>query len=134
AALLGVRVRIVELPAWMLAGALASAFGMLLSPLYCLSSEIVGPFLLRGFPASLLGGMTSFRGALIAGLAVGLIDAEVAVFAGYEWRDIARFVVILGMLLIRPAVIFGQIKVQRVRQIWTYQLPFLAACASFALV
>lgn len=114
ATLLGVRVRVVELSAWMLVGALAAAFGMLLSPLYSLSSEMMEPFLLKGFAAALLGGLTSFRGALIAGLAVGVIDAEVAVFAGDEWRDIASFIVILGVLLIRPAGIFGQIKVQRV--------------------
>jgi branched-chain amino acid transport system permease protein len=112
--MLGVRVRVVELAAWMIAGGMGAAIGMLFAPQYSLSSEMMEPFLLKGFAAALLGGLTSFRGAVIAGLAIGVIDAFVAVFAGQEWRDIASFVVILGVLLIKPSGLFGKAKAVRV--------------------
>jgi branched-chain amino acid transport system permease protein len=112
--LLGIRVRMVELAAWMIAGGLGAAIGILFAPQYSLSSEMMEPFLLKGFAAALLGGLTSFRGAIVAGLAIGVIDALVAVFLGQEWRDMASFVVILGVLLLRPAGLFGTARIVRV--------------------
>lgn len=112
--MLGIRVRMVELIAWMIAGGLGAAIGLLFAPQYSLSSEMMEPFLLKGFAAALLGGLTSFRGAILAGLAIGIIDAFVAVFAGQEWRDIVSFVVILGVLLLKPAGLFGKTNAVRV--------------------
>jgi branched-chain amino acid transport system permease protein len=114
ATLLGVRVRMVELIAWLLVGGIGAAIGLLLAPSQSLSSEMMEPFLLKAFAAALLGGLSSFGGALAAGLLVGIVDAQVLVFAGSEWSDIASFVLILGILLIRPAGIFGRSRVQRV--------------------
>jgi branched-chain amino acid transport system permease protein len=112
--LLGIRVRVVELVAWILVGAMGAALGLLFAPLYSVSSEMMEPFLLKAFAAALLGGLTSFRGAVVAGLLMGVVDSLVAVYLGNEWRDIVSFVVILGVLLIRPAGLFGRAEIVRV--------------------
>jgi branched-subunit amino acid ABC-type transport system permease component len=71
-------------------------------------------FLLDGFTAALLGGLKSFRGAIVGGMLVGLLDSEVAVYARPEWRVIAAFAVMLGVLLFRPAGLFGTVPRVRV--------------------
>ncbi|CCQ44490.1 branched-chain amino acid transport system / permease component family protein [Pseudarthrobacter siccitolerans] len=112
--ILGVRVRFVIMIAWLIVGAIGAAIALLFTPLYSLSSDLMEPFLLKGFAAALLGGLSSFRGAIVAGLIVGVMDAEVAVFLGPEWRDVASFILLLGVLLIRPSGIFGQANTVRV--------------------
>jgi branched-chain amino acid transport system permease protein len=114
ARLIGIPVHRVEAVAWALSAAFALAVGMLFAPLFSLSSDMMSGFLLTGFTAALLGGLTSFRGALVAGILVGIMDSELSLYASTEWRAVATFAVMLGVLLLRPAGLFGRQAVIRV--------------------
>lgn len=114
ARLLGVRVVAVETLSWAIAGALAAVVGMMFAAQYSLYSEVMEPFLFKAFTAALLGGLSSFGGAIVGGLLIGVIDAELALFATTELRTIASLAIMIGVLLIRPNGLFGRERPERV--------------------
>jgi branched-chain amino acid transport system permease protein len=72
---------------------------------------------LVAFPAILLGGLESLGGAIVGGLAVGLVQALVqasSVGAIRNSSDIAPYVLLLIVLVIRPEGLFGQKRIERI--------------------
>jgi branched-chain amino acid transport system permease protein len=69
------------------------------------------------FPAILLGGLESFPGAIIGGILVGLAQALVQASANIEVRnsaEIAPYVLLMIVLIIRPEGLFGQKRIERI--------------------
>jgi branched-chain amino acid transport system permease protein len=64
--------------------------------------------LLPLFAAAILGGIGSVRGAVLGGYIVGLAESFSAPLVGAEYRAATAFVVLIGILLVRPAGIFGE--------------------------
>lgn len=98
--------------------AVAAAAGGLLGPLLVsktLAATSLGLFLaVKGFVVLILGGVGSHRGVLVAGLAIGLIEAYGARYIGPLYRDIVVFLVFAVVLLARPQGLFGDRKVRAV--------------------
>jgi len=63
--------------------------------------------LLPLFAASILGGIGSVPGAMLAGIIVGLGEAFAVRLVGAEWRSAVAFVVLVAVLLLRPQGLFG---------------------------
>ena len=70
---------------------------------------------LKAFIAAVIGGIGSVPGALIGGFAVGLLDYLV-VWAGVPtgYRDLAAFVVLILVLVIRPQGLLGRRESEKV--------------------
>ncbi|MCL4748083.1 MAG: branched-chain amino acid ABC transporter permease [Burkholderiaceae bacterium] len=64
--------------------------------------ELIG----RMFAVSVLGGVTSVRGALAAGVLLGIAESLVQIYAGASWATAVGFVVLLGTLAVRPQGMF----------------------------
>lgn len=67
--------------------------------------------------AAALGGLDSLRGAIVGGLVVGLIQSLVVGYVDFIPNELSLFIallVILGVLLVRPAGLFGTARVERV--------------------
>jgi branched-chain amino acid transport system permease protein len=62
---------------------------------------------LKGFGAAILGGLGSFGGAVVAGLALGLLESFVTGFVSSSYKDAVALVVLLTVLFIRPAGLWG---------------------------
>lgn len=60
--------------------------------------ELIG----RMFAVTVLGGVTSVRGTLVAGILLGVVESLVQVLAGASWATAIGFVMLLGALAIRP--------------------------------
>jgi branched-chain amino acid transport system permease protein len=88
-------------------GALAAATGYLAAPLIPASPALGVALLVKGFAAAALGGLGNNKGALIAGLIIGVTEATGSAYftAGYQQTII--LVVVLAILLIRPQGLFG---------------------------
>jgi len=72
---------------------------------------------LIAFPAILLGGLESFGGAILGGLAVGLVQELVKASTVSQVRnssDIAPYVLLLIILVLRPEGLFGQKRIERI--------------------
>jgi branched-chain amino acid transport system permease protein len=103
AALCGVPARRVVLQAFALAGLLAGVAGLLDAPGRTSLSVDAGVVLgLAGIAAAILGGLGSPRGALLGGLAVGLLQSLVVTLLDARWTDVVPLVLLVVLLAVRP--------------------------------
>ncbi|MBL8160524.1 MAG: branched-chain amino acid ABC transporter permease [Anaerolineae bacterium] len=112
---IGLRVRIILAVAWAIAALLATVGGVLQGGATTLSLNM--PLLaLLAFPAVLLGGLESIGGALVGGLVIGLIQEWAnLLFPGTQaGTELAPYVVLMIVLVIRPDGLFGQKRIERI--------------------
>jgi branched-chain amino acid transport system permease protein len=88
-----------------LAGAAGVIFGMYYTKIEPLMGIIPG---LKAFVAAVLGGIGIIPGAMAGGLLLGVIEALVSAAGFSLWRDGAAFVVLILILIFRPAGLFGK--------------------------
>lgn len=117
ARLVGVRVAWMLGLGWGLAAVLGAIAGMLTAPSVFLDPTMMQAILIYAFAAAVLGGIDSPIGAVVGGLLLGvglnLIGAYVD-FVGADLRLPAALLVILVVLLLKPAGIFGKQHVRKV--------------------
>jgi branched-chain amino acid transport system permease protein len=87
--------------------ALASAIGGLTGFLIVASHEQVTPMLgmwstLKGMLAMMLGGLGSLPGAVVGGLALGLLEAHSQWYLGPQFRDFIAYLLLFALLAVRP--------------------------------
>jgi branched-chain amino acid transport system permease protein len=87
--------------------ALASAIGGLTGFLIVASHEQVTPMLgmwstLKGMLAMMLGGLGSLPGAVVGGLALGLLEAHSQWYLGPQFRDFIAYLLLFTLLAVRP--------------------------------
>ena len=115
--LVGVRVGWMLALGWGLAALLGALSGMLVAPSLFLDPNMMRPVLLYAFAAAVLGGIDSPIGAVVGGLVLGvgleLLGAYVD-FVGTELQLPVALAIILVVLLVRPAGLFGRTAVARV--------------------
>ncbi|MCL4267771.1 MAG: branched-chain amino acid ABC transporter permease [Anaerolineae bacterium] len=112
----GIKVSRVFGLSWAIAGIIATLGGVLLATLTGVSVNL-STVALAAFPAILLGGLESFLGAVVGGLLVGIAVALVQTSTIVEVRnsaEIAPYVLLLIVLLIRPEGLFGQKRIERI--------------------
>lgn len=114
ASLMGVDVGRISMTVWVLAGMLAAVTGMLIAPISFLESALMRPYLLKAFTAAILGGLTSFPGAIVGGFILGVAEAFAGVFISLHFREPFTFAILLLVLLVRPAGLFGTVAKVRV--------------------
>jgi branched-chain amino acid transport system permease protein len=114
ATLMGVNVNHIYMLSFGIGSALAGLAGCLLSPIYTLSPQIGTSFILPAFAVVVLGGLGSVLGAYVGGFIVGLTEA----FAGYyldpSLKHAVLFAVFIGVLVVRPSGLFGQVGAEEV--------------------
>lgn len=110
---------------WAIASALAALAGTLLASGAGSLNPQVSPGLAAiaflGFPAIVLGGVDSPEGAVLGGLIIGIVwnifatyESEISGVLGHEFFKLAPFVIMILVLLVRPAGLFGTKEVRRV--------------------
>lgn len=110
----GLRVRVILAVAWAIAALLAGTGGMLFGGATSLTLTL--PLLaLRAFPAVLLGGLDSVGGALVGGLVIGLVEQwATLLFPNQVGTELAPYLVLMAVLVIRPDGLFGQRRIERI--------------------
>jgi branched-chain amino acid transport system permease protein len=93
--------------AWALAAGVAAIAGILLAPITFVHSTM-GLIGLKAFPAAVVGGFGSLPGAIVGGLVIGIVESMAGFFLPEGFKDIAAYVVVLLMLMIRPNGLFGE--------------------------
>jgi len=112
----GIKVSRVFGLSWGIAGVIATLGGVLLATVSGVSLNL-STVALIAFPAILLGGLESLGGALLGGFAIGLVQALVQTSRLIEVRnsaEIAPYLLLLVVLLIRPEGLFGQKRIERI--------------------
>jgi branched-chain amino acid transport system permease protein len=115
--LLGVRVGMMLALGWGLAAVLGAVAGMMAAPALTLDPNLMLIVLIYAFAAAVLGGIDSPVGAVVGGLALGVVINLLGTyvdFIGGELRLPAALTVLLIVLLVRPQGLFGHRVVRRV--------------------
>jgi branched-chain amino acid transport system permease protein len=115
ARLVGINVDWMLALGWGLAAAIGGVAGMMVAPIVFLDPNMMGGILLYAFAGALLGGITNPLGAVIGGFAVGVIENLAGTYlVGSELKLTLALVIIVGVLVVRPAGLFGRVIVSRV--------------------
>jgi branched-chain amino acid transport system permease protein len=120
-ALMGIRLTRVATGAWFIAGVLAAVGAIFLTTFPTPGVDRAsGLAALSAFPAAILGGLDSVVGAVVGGLIIGVVvtmaggyQDEIS-FLGRGLGQVAPYVVMVMVLLVRPAGLFGTKELTRV--------------------
>lgn len=104
---LGVDVRRIYSVVFTLGAVLGTTAGALVVPTAAASLDMAIEFVIEAFAVVVIGGLGSMRGALAGALIVGMIRALAIVFYP-EFEVLAIYVIVVAVLLLRPAGLFGK--------------------------
>lgn len=117
----GISARTVFALSWAISGALAALAGVTLAAGAAGLTPSIGAIALLAFPAMIVGGLDSPAGAVVGGLIIGLTQAlvagyqdDVAPWLGDGFSNVAPYVVMILILMLRPYGLFGTPEVRRV--------------------
>ena len=102
---------------WGMASAIGAVAGILIAPVVFLEPNMMGGVLIYGFAAAVLGGLSSPLGAVVGGFLVGVFENLVGTYIpgiGNELKLPIALALLITVLIVRPAGLFGQPVVKRV--------------------
>lgn len=105
--LMGIPVKKMILFSFILSAAMGAIAGIVITPISLMEYDRGALLGLKGFGASVLGGLGSFSGAVVAGLVLGLIEALCAGYLSSGYKDAVALIVLLLVLFIRPSGLFA---------------------------
>lgn len=119
AQLMGIPIKKVYRNVWIFSAMVATVGGILLAPRTLLDTNM-GYLGLKAFPAAVLGGFGSIPGAIVGGVMLGVIETLSLGTLSYnfawikEINDVIVWIVLIVVLMIRPAGIFGREEIKKV--------------------
>jgi len=113
--LMGIRVDGMLALGWGLAAAIGAVAGMMIAPVVFLDPNMMSGVLLYAFAGALLGGIANPLGAVAGGFAIGIIENLAGAYVvGNELKLTLALVIIVVVLTVKPAGLFGRTVVSRV--------------------
>ena len=114
---MGISVKRVFAITWAIAAVVASVGGILLGQINGINLSLAH-FGLKVFPVVILGGLDSVPGAILGGFIIGVLESLSSgyldpVFGGGV-REVAPFVLLVIVLMVKPYGLFGQVRIERV--------------------
>ncbi|MEG0047743.1 MAG: branched-chain amino acid ABC transporter permease [Clostridia bacterium] len=106
AGLMGINVTRVIQFAFFLSGSLAGISGVFLGINYSLTTTM-GSLVVKGFIASVIGGLGSMTGAIIGAVLLGIVETLLNFFLGTGYKEVIVLVIMLVFLLVHPQGIAG---------------------------
>jgi branched-chain amino acid transport system permease protein len=97
-----------------LSAALGAAGGILLAPITFTSYDAGTMLGLKGFVAAAFGGLGSAPGAVVGGLALGIIESMTAAYVSSAYKDAVAFILIILLFLVAPHGLLGAKTSERV--------------------
>ncbi len=114
ARLMGIDVERAVTLSYALSGLLAGVAGIMVAPLFTISSTMGTLFGIKAFAVAILGGIGSAWGVVAAGLAYGIAEALVTALLGSIYTQIVSFGLVILTLIIMPNGLFGRAEVRKV--------------------
>jgi branched-chain amino acid transport system permease protein len=114
ARLMGIDVERVITASFALSGLLAGVAGIMVAPLFTISSTMGTLFGIKAFAVAILGGIGSAWGVVVAGLIYGIAEALVTAMLGSVYTQIVSFALVIVSLMVMPNGLFGRAEVRKV--------------------
>jgi branched-chain amino acid transport system permease protein len=108
ASMLGIPVAGMIMITFIYSSVLGGLAGVLVAPILFVSVGMGSSIALKAFAASIIGGFGDVTGAIIGGLALGVVESFGAAYISVPYKDAFAFLVLLVFLLVRPQGIFGE--------------------------
>jgi branched-chain amino acid transport system permease protein len=108
ASLLGIPVAWMIMLTFVYSAVIGGLAGILVGPILFVSVGMGSSIALKAFAASIIGGFGDVTGAIIGGLALGVIETFGAAYVSVPYKDGFAFLVLFVFLLVRPQGIFGE--------------------------
>ncbi|MFC4670797.1 branched-chain amino acid ABC transporter permease [Seohaeicola nanhaiensis] len=112
AQLMGVNSGKVQMAAWAAAAVMSGIAGVLFAIAYELSPSLYA-LGLKAFPATILGGLDAVIGSAVGGIIIGVTENLVGGYLSSGLKEVAGFVIIILILMIRPYGLFGEKRIER---------------------
>lgn len=113
AVLVGISVKRLVALSFALSGALGAMAGILITPITSMSYDAGLMLGLKGFAAGILGGYGSTVGAVVGGILLGVLESFGAGLISSAYKDAIAFLILLAILFVRPAGLFGSVRIHR---------------------
>jgi branched-chain amino acid transport system permease protein len=108
ASLLGIPVALMIMITFVYSATLGGLAGILVAPIIFVSVGMGSAIALKAFAASIIGGFGDVKGAIVGGLALGLIETLGAAYVSVPFKDGFAFLLLFAFLLMRPQGIYGE--------------------------
>lgn len=113
--LMGINVNQVITITFFIGTAVAAISGTMVGTYYQRVDTLMGASVgLKSFAAAVLGGMGSLPGAMVGGILIGLLETLFAAYISSGYRDIVAFIILIGVLIIKPSGLFGKQTINKV--------------------
>ncbi len=114
ARLMGINTRFVIAAAFAVSTVFAGIAGLLIAPLFNVSSGMGLVFGIKAFATAILGGINSAWGVVLAGMLYGLVEALTTAFLGSSYTQIIGFAMIILALFFLPNGLLGKAEIKKV--------------------
>jgi len=114
ARLMGIDVRAAIVGAYAISGLFAGIAGLLIAPLFTVSSSMGTLFGIKAFAVAILGGIGNPWGVMLAGLIYGSAESLITAAFGSTYTQILTFGLVIVALALRPDGLFGRAGVKKV--------------------
>jgi branched-chain amino acid transport system permease protein len=114
ARLMGIDVRAAIVGAYAISGLFAGIAGLLIAPLFTVSSSMGTLFGIKAFAVAILGGIGNPWGVMLAGLIYGSAESLITASFGSTYTQILTFGLVIVALALRPDGLFGRAGVKKV--------------------
>jgi len=108
ASLLGIPVALMIMITFINSAMLGGLAGVLVAPILFVSVGMGSSIALKAFAASIIGGFGDVTGAIVGGLALGIVETFGAAYISVPYKDAFAFLMLFVFLLFRPQGIFGE--------------------------
>ncbi|MGZ3746587.1 MAG: branched-chain amino acid ABC transporter permease [Pseudobdellovibrionaceae bacterium] len=110
---MGIRVTQAIAQSWAIAAIVATLGGFLLGYIRGIDFGLIDIGLVA-VAAALVGGLESFKGAILGGVIMGVAQTFTGGYIGYGLKEVVPFLVMVLVLIFKPYGLFGLVKIERV--------------------
>jgi branched-chain amino acid transport system permease protein len=114
AKLMGINTGLVITFSYALSSMTAAFAGVLIAPLTLTGATMGAVLGLKAFAVAIIGGLTSGMGILVGGIILGVAETTTGFYLSTGYKDVPGLVLLLIVLAIKPAGLFGKTAIKKV--------------------